>query len=201
MSLRSEFRTVHKVISLAVLVMAAGYFVNGNYFTHASTTVAVQRQASSTGVLPSTATSSDFGLKPRTKTTGCVARGPLPDPDCTPGAIFPNASTTQICVSGYSATVRNVTSAEKDEVFREYQEVRITGAYEVDHLISLELGGSNDIANLWPEPALPTPGFHEKDLVENYLHKQVCAGAMSLYEAQKLIATGWLGVYQKYLVH
>jgi len=39
--------------------------------------------------------------------------------------------------------------------------------YEVDHLISLELGGSNAIANLWPEAALPKPGFHQKDAVEN----------------------------------
>ena len=33
--------------------------------------------------------------------------------------------------------------------------------------MSLELGGSNDIKNLWPEAALPTPGFHEKDAVED----------------------------------
>ncbi len=26
-------------------------------------------------------------------------------------------------------------------------------AHEVDHLVSLELGGSNDIRNLWPEPS------------------------------------------------
>ena len=30
-------------------------------------------------------------------------------------------------------------------------------AYEVDHLISLELGGSNEVANLWPEAATPKP--------------------------------------------
>lgn len=40
-------------------------------------------------------------------------------------------------------------------------------------------GGSNNIANLWPEAASPKPGFHEKDQVENYLHDQVCSGAIS----------------------
>ncbi len=61
----------------------------------------------------------------------------------------------------------------------------------------LELAGSNDIANLWPEAAEPRPGFHEKDQVENYLHDQVCGGAMSLPEAQRAIASNWLDVYQR----
>jgi hypothetical protein len=71
------------------------------------------------------------------------------------------------------------------------------GAFEVDHLIPLELGGDNTIANLWPEAAEPTPGFHEKDKVENYLHRQVCSGAMSLADAQRQIATDWLKVWKR----
>jgi hypothetical protein len=81
-----------------------------------------------------------------------------------------------------------------------YDEYGIThhspGEYEVDHLISLELGGSNDISNLWPEAASPTPGFHQKDQVENYLHDQVCNSQISLAQAQHEIATNWLQVYQ-----
>ena len=53
----------------------------------------------------------------------------------------------------------------------------------------------NDIANLYPEAASPAPGFHEKDLVENYLHDKMCAGAIALPAAQQLIATNWLAVY------
>jgi hypothetical protein len=132
----------------------------------------------------------------RTKTSGCVSSNALPDSACTPGAIFPDATKDKICVPGYSSSVRNVPASEKDEVYAEYG---ITshqpGEYEVDHLISLELGGSNDIANLWPEPASPTPGFHEKDQVENYLHDQVCNGSISLQQAQMEIATNWLSVY------
>jgi hypothetical protein len=71
-----------------------------------------------------------------------------------------------------------------------------TGQYEVDHFVSLELGGSNDISNLFPEAAEPKPGFHEKDRVENYLHDQVCRGALTLAEAQREIATNWLAVYE-----
>ena len=57
----------------------------------------------------------------------------------------------------------------------------------------MELGGSNDIANLFPEAAEQRPGFHEKDKVENYLHAQVCSGKMSLNDAQVKIANDWLG--------
>jgi hypothetical protein len=133
-----------------------------------------------------------------TKTDGCVRRGPMPDPACTPGAVFAEATKETICMRGYAKSVRDVSSATKKRVFRMYGETPAgPGSYEVDHLISLELGGSNDIANLWPEPAAPNPGFHEKDEVENWLHKQVCSGAMPLAEAQRRIAADWMGVYRE----
>jgi hypothetical protein len=37
-------------------------------------------------------------------------------------------------------------------------------SYEVDHLVSPELGDSNSVANHWPEIS---PGYHEKDVIEN----------------------------------
>jgi hypothetical protein len=134
----------------------------------------------------------------QTRTSGCVSHNALPDSACTPGAIFPDATKDKVCVTGYSSQVRNVPDSEKSQVYVEYGITQHTaGEYEVDHLVSLELGGSNDISNLWPEPASPTPGFHEKDKTENYLHDQVCSGAISLQEAQTEIATDWLAVYQK----
>lgn len=121
----------------------------------------------------------------------------FPDPQCTPGAIL-EVTVDDICVKGYTQTVRHVTQKTKQDVFGEYG---ITshgkGEYEVDHFIPLELGGSNDISNLWPEAAEPKPGFHEKDRVENYLHMQVCLCHMSLEEAQKEIQGNWLEVYNK----
>ncbi len=134
----------------------------------------------------------------RLKTSDCAAHDALPDSDCTPGAIFADVTKDQICVPGYSQGVRNVPDSVKNQVFAEYGIAsHTTGEYEVDHLISLELGGSNDIANLWPEPAEPRPGFHEKDKVENYLHQQVCNGAMSMADAQSIIANDWLSVYNQ----
>src|SRR6266542_3498028 len=140
----------------------------------------------------------DRPFGPRTKDSGCAAHDALPDSACTPGAIFPDVTADKVCQRGYSSSVRNVPAEVSREVYREYGIAeRTTGEFEVDHYLPLELAGSNDIANLWPEAAEPRPGFHEKDQVENYLHDQVCGGAMSLPEAQRAIASNWLDVYQR----
>jgi hypothetical protein len=137
-----------------------------------------------------------FGVQ--TKTSGCQAHNGLPDSACTPGAILSTGTKDAICKLGYAKSVRNVPVSEKDQVYSEYGITsHAPGQYEVDHLVSLELGGSNEIANLWPELASPKPGFHEKDKVENYLHDQVCSGAISLQQAQTEIATNWLSVYNQ----
>ena len=161
-----------------------------------SVTVTINPSNSPTTGTTGTGGTPNFGAQ--TKTSGCQAHNGLPDSACTPGAILATATKNAICQSGYAKSVRNVPESEKSQVYAEYGITRhAPGQYEVDHLVSLELGGSNDIANLWPEPASPKPGFHEKDKVENYLHDQVCSGAISLQQAQTEIATNWLAVYNQ----
>lgn len=144
---------------------------------------------------------SPVSLGHRTKTRGCVIINALPDAACTPGAIIAGATPAQICKPGYSSNVRDVPVAEKDQVYAEYGiKHHSPGEYEVDHLISLELGGSNDISNLWPEAADPRPGFHEKDQVENYLHQEMCDSTITLHDAQILIAQNWYAVYTSSVV-
>ncbi len=131
-----------------------------------------------------------------TQTGPCKISGAYPDPKCTPGTAFSNVTAADVCVSGYSSSVRDVSTAIKNQVYAEYGITTHTAnQYEIDHDISLELGGSNDISNLWPEPALPTPGFHEKDKVENYLHGQLCSGKITLAQAQQDISIKWLTIY------
>ncbi|HSW89577.1 MAG TPA: HNH endonuclease signature motif containing protein [Patescibacteria group bacterium] len=133
----------------------------------------------------------------RTKESDCHASGAYQDFECSPGAILP-VTVAQICTSGYAGSVRNVPESEKNAVYAEYGiTTHTTGEYEIDHIVSLELGGSNDISNLFPEAAEPQPGFHQKDIVENYLHQQVCSGVIPLPEAQYKIAHDWLSVFQQ----
>ncbi len=142
---------------------------------------------------------------PRSKTTGCVSQGGLPDPACTPGAIDPRVSIATaagtICTSGYAATVRPpvaVTDRIKREQMAAYGlQGQPLSAYELDHLISLELGGAPaDVANLWPEPWTGDGNAHQKDAIETHLKRGVCSGAVSLADAQRMIATDWLAVYR-----
>lgn len=137
-----------------------------------------------------------FQIDAPKKTEKCVAKESMPDYECTPGAVTA-ATRDEICTSGYSSRVRDVSAADKKKIYAAYGiTTRKKGEYQVDHHISLELGGSNEFANLWPEAALPKPGYHEKDKVENYLHKLLCNGAISVPEAQQLIGVRWKQVYE-----
>ena len=133
-----------------------------------------------------------------TKRSGCHVRGALPDPACTPGAYYSGATKASVCRTGYAQSVRDVSTSTKDAIYAAYGIHRhFDGATgEVDHLVSLELGGSNVRANLFPEAASPRPGSHQKDLLENELHREVCAGRITLRRAQELIARNWVAAYR-----
>lgn len=127
--------------------------------------------------------------------------GVYPDPALTPGdtdpAVTQDTIKETICKHGYTKTVRNVTSAMKKEVFAEYKIKDHFGDYEVDHFISLELGGSNAIKNLWPESYKIEWNARKKDVVETYLGHEICQGRISLLDAQKAIREDWVKVYKQ----
>ncbi len=123
----------------------------------------------------------------------------LPNPSMTPGDTL-DVTSADICQSGYAHKVRNVPQSEKDQAYREYGITsHKAGSYEVDHLISLELGGSNSIKNLWPETYHGPWNAHIKDALENKLHDLVCGGQLSLAAAQHAISTNWIAAYQQYV--
>ena len=122
----------------------------------------------------------------------------LPDQALTPGATV-RVSLSALCAPGYAAGVRHVPASAKRAVYAEYGITSSRpGEYEVDHLISLELGGSNVIANLWPQSYVTKPwNAHVKDKLENRLHALVCSGALSLSAAQRAIAADWIAQYRE----
>jgi hypothetical protein len=138
----------------------------------------------------------------------CHARGSgelsLPDPRCTPGAIDPAVTRSDIgrtiCRPGYTAAVRpstSITDPEKRASLRSYGDRKPVSAYEYDHLVSLELGGAvNDARNLWPEPGASP---NRKDSLESRLHARVCEHRMTLAAAQLAIARNWVTAYHRYV--
>src|SRR5258707_811310 len=104
----------------------------------------------------------------------------LPDRKLTPGSAV-QVSLEVLCETGYSKSVRHVSGSVKAAVYREYGiESHRSGEYEVDHLISLELGGSNNLENLWPQSYEGFWNAHVKDQLEDRLHVTVCAGKIPL---------------------
>jgi hypothetical protein len=130
-----------------------------------------------------------------------IAGGWLPDPKLTPGDTFPNVTADILSQPGYTKSVRDVPESERERVFSEYGVIHhASGEYEVDHLIPLELGGSNDIKNLWPEPYHGAWNAHVKDRLEDKLHSMVADHQIALGEAQKEIAADWITAYKRYVV-
>jgi hypothetical protein len=94
---------------------------------------------------------------------------------------------------------RMVPVSLRQKVFNEYgiRDAR-PSAYEVDYLITPELGGADSIRNLWPQPYSTVWNAHVKDALEDRLHTMVCQGKLDLTTAQRDIATDWIAAYKKY---
>jgi hypothetical protein len=146
-------------------------------------------------------------------TSGCEFKSnhgyALPDPRCTPGAI--NPTVTLAVLQATAKTKKFTTSCDRDVASSASAKAAMYGAYsdtkpmsnkgqaqtcELDHLVSLELGGADTLDNIWPQcgPAgviLKQRYFKIKDSVENYLAVQVKMGDISLESAQHGIATDW----------
>ena len=128
----------------------------------------------------------------------------LPDSNLTPGEAR-TVSKTEVCRSGSSRDTRHVTAAMKKQVFQRYgipggNHVGEWGGphgCEVDHLISLELGGANSLNNLWPEPFDGKWNAHVKDRLELELHREICDGRITKDQAQGEIKTNWIEAYKK----
>lgn len=108
----------------------------------------------------------------------------------TPGVVNPAVTQTTlrrtVCRKGWTRTVRPPTSYTNALKLAQMRARGLRGppsAYQEDHLISLELGGNpTDPRNLWPEPY---PRAAEVDRIENELNARLCAGELTLDQAQR----------------
>lgn len=114
----------------------------------------------------------------------------MPQHSLTPGVIRHDISKAQICATKWGRDVRHVTEKMKRDVCAAYSiKSGCPGPkWEIDHLVSRELGGADDVKNLWPQPIKQA---RIKDVVETRLHREVCSGTMSLKDAQDGIAKDW----------
>lgn len=112
----------------------------------------------------------------------------LPNTRLTPGAIL-SQNAADICAPGYSRRhPRRVSTQLKHLVY-----VRYFGGYRrgyvIDHLVPRELGGADDLRNLWPQPRLESK---RKDAIENRAREEVCLGHRPLGDAQSAFLRDWV---------
>ena len=129
----------------------------------------------------------------------------LPDPVLTPGETR-TVTVTTLCTTS-TKLVRNVTPAVSLQVYTAYGMpggnhtgyCAGIGGCELDHDISLSLGGSNGKKNLFPMPYSGSCNAYDKDKLEFKLYKSMCAGAITMKQAQDAIRGNWIPAYKKYV--
>jgi hypothetical protein len=116
----------------------------------------------------------------------------------TPGATRRVAATDLCAMKG--ETERRISPQVRQAVIRDYSMERVpTHDYELDYLITPELGGSDDRRNLWPERySSDVWNARVKDELERLLPNLVCAGTLPLATAQRDMAADWIAAYKKY---
>jgi hypothetical protein len=135
----------------------------------------------------------------------------LPNLMLTPGVVRTDLTLKKICRTNWGRDARHVSKAIKQQVFVAYgltgngDPACIRDAHgrrcEIDHLISRELGGADDVRNLWPQSYGSMPwNAVRKDCVETHLHQEVCArhATITLEQAQGDIRSDWTAVYLRY---
>jgi hypothetical protein len=107
-----------------------------------------------------------------------------------------------ICKPGWTATVRpnsSYTQRLKRELVK-LESDSVLGHYELDHIISLQLGGHpTAAANLWMQHYSGPCGARVKDALEGKLKRLVCSGQLTLPQAQLIISSDWVAGYNKYI--
>jgi len=123
----------------------------------------------------------------------------LPRADLTPGMARP-VNISEICESGRDGQTGLIPASVHQSVFESYgADYRQAADYELDYLITPELGGVPDPRNLWPQTYGRTEwNAYVKDELELHLHRLACDGTLDLGQAQREIATDWIAAYKRY---
>jgi hypothetical protein len=130
--------------------------------------------------------------------TAVVETGALPVASLTPGATI-EIDVRDVC-DDTPRPPQTISTAVRQAVVRGYgMESVPEDQYELDYLITPQLGGAPDARNLWPQryqARVWNAGV--KDQLEDLLPRLVCEGRVDLRTAQHDIAADWVAAYRKY---
>ncbi len=127
--------------------------------------------------------------------------GTMPDPVITPGAVR-STDFDEICGQP-TAALRFMPRERADAILVRYGlPTEAHPNFQIDHLVPLCLGRSDEDANLWPEPRRSIAAIENaerKDRLETRLCQLVCANEVDIVEAQHDIAEDWIAAYSRYV--
>jgi hypothetical protein len=127
-----------------------------------------------------------------------IEAGALPVAALTPGATI-EIDVRDVCDST-PRPAQDIGAGVRAAVLRSYgMESVPPDEYELDYLITPQLGGAPDARNLWPQ-RYAARMWHAgvKDQLEELLPRLVCEGRVDLHTAQREIAADWVAAYRKY---
>jgi hypothetical protein len=127
-----------------------------------------------------------------------MALAQLPSSFQTPGNKG-KANEAQICAADYEASVKPVAKWQREQALERYGKRPEDFTGELDHLIPISLGGSNDPDNLWPLPANKEMGPEQKKALDAKLHELVCNKTIKLKDAQDSVKKDWVKAYNEYV--
>jgi hypothetical protein len=127
-----------------------------------------------------------------------MAAAQLPSAFQTPGAKG-KASEAQVCAAGFEASVKPMAKWQHDQALERYGKRPEDFTGELDHLIPISLGGTNDLENIWPLPPNKDMGPEQKKELDLTLHRLVCDKTLTLKAAQEAIRKDWVKAYHQYV--
>lgn len=107
----------------------------------------------------------------------------------------------QVCATVWGKDARHVSAAMKRRVFERdgyplgNKDPR--GPFEIDHIVPRSLAGADTVANLQVQQYFGPWNAYKKDRLEGQAHRDVCAGKISLQEAQGWFIDDWKAAYER----
>ena len=124
-----------------------------------------------------------------------IAMAQRPSTYKTPGATA-KVKMEQLCAPDFAQSVKPVSAWQRSQALERYG-LRADGfSGELDHLVPVSLGGSNDPDNLWPFHASGVFTLEAKQALASKLQGLVCARKLSLKDAQDAFRKDWTMAYQ-----
>jgi hypothetical protein len=126
-----------------------------------------------------------------------VAAAQLPNTYNTPGATT-KANAKEICAADYATSQKPASGWQKTTALERYGIRPETFSGDLDHLVPVALGGSNDPDNLWPMRGKDEFTPAAKAQLAERLKQMVCDGKLSLKDAQNAFKKDWTKTYKQY---